>query len=111
MTENQQEHVYQEFIRFREAFIAAHQLLQSDMVSEARAVIAARLDKSLLGESDPTGGHIGEFLISRYKPNAWEGTPENIQIMPRLNARVSRVLAGGRNEGHAGMAHEEEIDS
>jgi hypothetical protein len=86
MTENQQEHVYQEFIRFREAFIAAHQLLQSDMVSEARAVIAARLDKSLLGESDPIGGHIGEFLISRYKPNAWEGTPENIQIMPRLNA-------------------------
>jgi single-strand DNA-binding protein len=27
-----------------------------------------------------------------------------------LKARVSRVLAGGRNEGHAGMAHEEEID-
>jgi single-strand DNA-binding protein len=27
-----------------------------------------------------------------------------------LKARVSRVLAGGRNEGHAGMVHEEEID-
>ena len=27
-----------------------------------------------------------------------------------LKARVSRVLAGGRNEGHSGMANEEEID-
>lgn len=27
-----------------------------------------------------------------------------------LKARVSRVLAGGRNEGHSGMASEEEID-
>jgi single-strand DNA-binding protein len=27
-----------------------------------------------------------------------------------LKARVSRVLAGGRNEGHAGIASEEEID-
>jgi single-strand DNA-binding protein len=26
-----------------------------------------------------------------------------------LKARVSRVLAGGRNEGHAGMAEEEDV--
>jgi hypothetical protein len=26
-----------------------------------------------------------------------------------LKARVSRVLAGGRNEGHSGMAEEEDV--
>ena len=84
--ENQQEYIYQEFIKFREAFSAAHQLLQNNMVSEARAIIAARLDVAFSGHTQSDGGHVGEFVIARYSPTSYEGQPESIQILPRLKA-------------------------
>lgn len=86
MTNNQQEGVYREFIKFREAFLAAHQLLQKDMVAEARAIIAARLDVAFSGDTYASGGYLGEFLIDRYSPTSYEGQPESIQILPKLGA-------------------------
>jgi hypothetical protein len=84
MNENQQEHVYREFIKFREAFSVAHQLLQNNMAAEARAVIAARLDVAFNGDTQSSGGYLGEFLIARYSPTSYEGQPESIQILPKL---------------------------
>ena len=72
------------YIKARSFIIALSELLDYDLIDEAKALVAARYDWYMGGHEDPKGGQLGELVIRRFD-NRFEPKINHLTIQSIFN--------------------------